>query len=656
MALSPQLNESWQVNLGGRLSPVVVAEGRLFVSQVDEHTVHALDAQTGEPIWAYTTGGRVDSPPSIQRGRVLFGCMDGYVYCLRADTGQLIWRFRAAPEDRRLMAFEQIESVWPVHGSVLVQEGSVAFVAGRSNFLDGGLRMIKLNIADGEKLSEKIIDDKDPETGENLQVRLQTLQMPAGLSDILSSDGSYVYMRSQRFDLDGNRLEIGPNSGDAAAQGAAQQGDRAHLFAPMGFLDDEWFHRSYWVYGKSFAGGHNGYYQAGRFAPSGRIICFDKDTVYGYGRKPEYYKWTTTIEHQLFATSKKPPEAPADAKGARRGKTSMVARARADQLDPKNKAIVVEAWVKPTRKNGVIVAHGGPTQGYALLLKDGKPEFIVRQGEEVSTVGGAEDLQGRWSHVVGQLKQDKSLQLFVDGQLVSSGESHSLITANPTQGLEVGADDQGAVGDYRAPNGFSGLIDEVRLYHGELSAEQVASRFTDHTAEVPESAKLVFAWSFDDGTAKDSSGNKLNGKISSAEAVDGRIGKALSFAPPANTGGGSFVKHQWTQDLPLMVRAMVMAGDNLVLCGPPDLVDEEDSFKRIMAGEEAVQALLRDQDLALRGGKGGVLQVVSTQDGRTLASYDVDALPVWDGMSAAEGRLFIATTDGRIISYGAADE
>jgi hypothetical protein len=76
----------------------------------------------------------------------------------------------------------------------------------------------------------------------------------------------------------------------------------------MGFLDDSNFHRSYWVYGKSFAGGHGGYYQAGKYAPAGRILVHDDKNVYSYGREAQYYKWTTTMEYTLFSTPKSPPE------------------------------------------------------------------------------------------------------------------------------------------------------------------------------------------------------------------------------------------------------------------------------------------------------------------------------------------------------------
>ena len=71
------------------------------------------------------------------------------VYCVRAVDGTLVWRYRVAPLDRRAMAYEQLESLWPVHGSVLVRDDQVYAVAGRSIFLDGGLRMLRLNLVTG---------------------------------------------------------------------------------------------------------------------------------------------------------------------------------------------------------------------------------------------------------------------------------------------------------------------------------------------------------------------------------------------------------------------------------------------------------------------------------------------------------------------------
>jgi len=299
-AVPAELKRVWQADLGGKLSSVVVADGKVFVAAVDAHTVHALDAVSGKVVWSYTAGGRVDSPPTIYQGRALFGSADGWLYCLRAADGALGWRFRVAPDDRRVVAYDQVESAWPAHGSVLVQQGVAYCVAGRSMFLDGGLRLVRLDVHSGRKLSETVLDDRDPETGKDLQVHVKGLTMPVALPDILSSDGRNLYMRSQQFDLEGKRLGVAPR------EIADQEGDDAHLFCQVGLLDDTWFHRSYWEYGKSVGGGYGAWYHTGRYAPSGRILVFDDAMVFGYGRKPEYYTNTSVLGYELFAAQKQP--------------------------------------------------------------------------------------------------------------------------------------------------------------------------------------------------------------------------------------------------------------------------------------------------------------------------------------------------------------
>ena len=292
------LEAGWQKELGGKLSSPVVAGDRLYVAKVDAHTVFALDAIHGNLLWSYTTGGRVDSPPTIYKGRVLFGSADGYLYCLRASDGVLAWRYRAAPLDRRIVAYEQLESVWPVHGSVLVQDDKVYCVAGRTVFLDGGMRLLQLNPVTGEKLSETILDEKDPETGKNLQEFVESLDMPVGLPDILSSDGNYIYMRSQQFDMAGSRKHI------AVRDVKDQSGKGAHVFSPIGFLDDSQFARSYMMYGKSVKSGWGGWEVMGKLTPSGRLITVDDDTVYGFERKPEFLSESIVLEFQLYAAEK----------------------------------------------------------------------------------------------------------------------------------------------------------------------------------------------------------------------------------------------------------------------------------------------------------------------------------------------------------------
>ena len=86
------------------------------------------------------TGSRVDSPPTVVGPLLYFGSADGTVTCLKTDSGKMVWRRRLAPTREKLVNEGRIESVWPVHGSTLIQNDVLFCVAGRSLFLDGGLR------------------------------------------------------------------------------------------------------------------------------------------------------------------------------------------------------------------------------------------------------------------------------------------------------------------------------------------------------------------------------------------------------------------------------------------------------------------------------------------------------------------------------------
>lgn len=311
-AVPAELKRSWQIDLGGKLSSVVVAGGKVFVAAVDAHTLYALDADSGKTAWSYTVGGRVDSPPTVCQGRVLFGSTDGWVYCLAASDGRLAWRFRVAPEDRRLMACEQLESAWPVSGSVLVENDVVYCVGGRSAFLDGGMRLVRLDPKTGRKLSETVIDDRDPETGQNLQSKMKGQDMPVALPDILSSDGRSVYMRAQAFDMKGVRRQIAPmklgpdavRRRGAAEEAASPKEIGDHVFSRSGFLDDSWFFRSYWIYGKAVDSNYGGWLRPGHFAPCGRLMVFDESGIYGFDRKPEYLCNASVQEYYLYGADR----------------------------------------------------------------------------------------------------------------------------------------------------------------------------------------------------------------------------------------------------------------------------------------------------------------------------------------------------------------
>jgi len=258
---------TWARGLSPPITAPVVADGLVVVAETDRHTLHALSAADGNTVWTFVADGRIDSPPTLHGGLCLFGTRRGFVYCLRSSDGALVWRFRAAARDRRVFAYEQLESVWPVHGSVLVDDtlsdGVTAayFAAGRSSYMDGGIRIYALEVGTG-----KVLDRADVTMGEGVQGE-GIIRQPV-LPDILTAQKGAVWMRGLGVDRDLETVK-----------------DLPHLYAQRGFLDDTWWHRTYWLYGTDMKGGYFGWPLAGKVSPAGRLLVFDGEgRIYGYGR------------------------------------------------------------------------------------------------------------------------------------------------------------------------------------------------------------------------------------------------------------------------------------------------------------------------------------------------------------------------------------
>lgn len=141
--------QGWKLRSGNVVSAPTVSGSTVFAANVDQGRVFALDVGTGSIKWTYTANGRVDSPPTLYGGLCLFGSHDGYVYCLKASSGELVWKFRAAPVDRRILAFGGVEATWPVTGTVLVQNAVAYVAAGRAPDADGGIQVHALDLLTG---------------------------------------------------------------------------------------------------------------------------------------------------------------------------------------------------------------------------------------------------------------------------------------------------------------------------------------------------------------------------------------------------------------------------------------------------------------------------------------------------------------------------
>ncbi len=260
-ALPVDLEPLWTASIGGRLSSPVVAGNRLLVVAIDEGRVVALDADDGHQLWSFSASSRVDTPPTLAAGLAIFGCNDGRVYCLHAADGSLAWRYRAAPDEKYIVVDNRLESVWPVHGSVLVKDGVAYAAAGRSVFLDGGVYLCGLDLQTGRLRCQARVNI-DPQ-----EARSKAFIMDGVRPDVLVSDGKHIYLQHVQFDS-----SLTPTGGKGR-----------HILATSGLADNSWFYRTFWRLGLGdYENDFPPSYVKHRFAvPWGQLLAFDDRRVCG---------------------------------------------------------------------------------------------------------------------------------------------------------------------------------------------------------------------------------------------------------------------------------------------------------------------------------------------------------------------------------------
>jgi outer membrane protein assembly factor BamB len=98
----------------------VVAGKTLFLASSRADGVAAFDAETGDALWRFFTDGPVRFAPAVWQNKVYFASDDGWLYCVAADSGALVWKARGAPADSRVLGNGRLISAWPARGAPVV--------------------------------------------------------------------------------------------------------------------------------------------------------------------------------------------------------------------------------------------------------------------------------------------------------------------------------------------------------------------------------------------------------------------------------------------------------------------------------------------------------------------------------------------------------
>ncbi len=147
----PKLTPAWpdqpKMPFDAVYEPIVVGQ-QLIVGSSHAGSVTSYDTASGDVRWTFFADGPVRFAPLAHEDRVYFVSDDGYLYCLKAADGSLVWRFRGGPSNRKVLGNERLISTWPARGAPVIADGKVYFAAGIWPFM--GIFLHALDAQTGE--------------------------------------------------------------------------------------------------------------------------------------------------------------------------------------------------------------------------------------------------------------------------------------------------------------------------------------------------------------------------------------------------------------------------------------------------------------------------------------------------------------------------
>jgi len=133
-----------------RACQTVVARGTLYFGCSADGKVYALDAATGKERWTFFTGGPVRFAPAVWKDRLFVAGDDGFLHCLAADDGKVLWQRRGGPNGRTILGNDRLVSHWPARGGPVIVDDVVYFAAGI--WPSDGIYLYALDAATGKVL------------------------------------------------------------------------------------------------------------------------------------------------------------------------------------------------------------------------------------------------------------------------------------------------------------------------------------------------------------------------------------------------------------------------------------------------------------------------------------------------------------------------
>jgi outer membrane protein assembly factor BamB len=127
--LEPVWPDDTRIQFDKNYHPIVIGKSLFLASPVNDCLI-SIATETGEIQWKFFADAPIRFAPASRKGKLYCVSDDGYLYCLDASSGKLLWKFRGAPNDSKILVSGRLASPWPARGAPAVDENNVYFSAG----------------------------------------------------------------------------------------------------------------------------------------------------------------------------------------------------------------------------------------------------------------------------------------------------------------------------------------------------------------------------------------------------------------------------------------------------------------------------------------------------------------------------------------------
>lgn len=127
----------------------------------------------------------------------------------------------------------------------------------------------------------------------------------------------------------------------------------------------------------------------------------------------------------------------------------------------RNKSLEVTFRISEPGSAGILIAQGGTADGYAVYLKDGQIFVAIRRGGKLQLLSG--DLSSAHGGLIFSLTKDGKVTVLAEDQTIIAGDIGGPLRSMPIDGLQVGRDLEGKVGNYDSDFVFNGMIENVSI-------------------------------------------------------------------------------------------------------------------------------------------------------------------------------------------------